>query len=257
MMTKTSDTLGTVNSTEEPAGVEGCGAVHEMPAEPVGRTERPAGPCASAPAPAVGVIPVGGEPPRQPRAEGDGGQTVLPELPVQGAAEGRRAGGKRRDKNGNTRPALRNPDGFYKYKNRLEELRVFRCETMRHLRRRAEITVWLAIHGCQHDGAAQISQRRISELAGIKNKRHVVEVIKGLRRKGLLEVLAQGRYRPNGAEEHGLSSVYRVYPRPESRLLNSAAVSQTGPGAGGDVSGVCADLQKAKITKPKKPNKPR
>lgn len=256
-MTKTSGAVGTVTSAVIPAKVEGGSAAYTMPVEPVGRVERPAGPAVSAPAVVVGVIPVGQEPPRQLRGEGDGVQAAMAQIPARGASSGRRAGGKRRDKDGNTRPALRNPDGFYKYKNRLEESRVFRRETMRHLRRRAEITVWLAIHGCQHDGAAQISQKRIAELAGIEGKRHVVDAIKGLRAKGLLEVLAQGRYRPNGADEHGLSSVYRVYPRPEPRLLNPAPDSQTSPVVGGDVPGGCADAKKAKITKPKKPRKPR
>lgn len=134
---------------------------------------------------------------------------------------------------------------------------------MRHLRRRAEITVWLAIHGCQHDGAAQISQKRIAKLAGIGGKRHVVNAIRGLRNKGLLEVLAQGRYRPNGAEEHGLSSVYRVYPRAEPRLLKLATDhhacqdSQTSPGGVGGVPGGVGAPKKPASAKSTKTGKPR
>ncbi|MFM8494214.1 MAG: hypothetical protein ACKOEM_01635, partial [Planctomycetia bacterium] len=164
----------------------------------------------------VGVIPVGQEPPRQPRAEGEGAKAAVGARPAGGDPEGGEKTGRGRRKGGVSLPAIRNPDGFYKYKNRLDEIRVFRRETMRHLRR-AEICVWEAIHNCQHDSAAQISQKRIAELAGIKGKRHVVDTIKSLRARGLLEVLAQGRYRPGGADGHGLSSVYRVYPRPEPR----------------------------------------
>jgi hypothetical protein len=165
-----------------------------------------------------GVIPVGQEPQRQTWPSEFKPPTDL----VNKKEKGRTAGkDKNRNTNNNEPRAIRDPDRFYNYKNRLDEYRVFCQETMRHLRRRAEICVWVAIHGCQVKGAAQISQKRIAELAGIKGKRHVVNAIRGLRDRGLLEVLSQGRYRPNGADEYGLSSVYRVYPRPELRLLKA------------------------------------
>jgi len=162
----------------------------------------------------VGVIPVGQEPPRQLICETD-------DTPTKQAQRGRRQGqaaGRSSDKDNNIQAPIRDPDAFYTYKNRLDEGRVFREETMRKLSR-AELCVWLAIHGCQHDSAAQISQQRIAELAGISGKRHVGKAIESLCNMGLLEVLSQGRYRPNGSEGFGLSSVYRVYPRPEPRLL--------------------------------------
>ncbi len=212
---------------------------------------------------AVGVIPVGQEP-----AKAIGPQLLNSgEVGAGAGYQGGRssAGANARQRTGKvkdrySRSGLRNPDGFYKYKNRLDELRVFRRETMRHLRRRAEICVWLAIHGCQHDGAAQISQKRIAELAGIRGKRHVVDAIRGLRDKGLLEVLSQGRYRPNGAEEYGLSSVYRVYPRPEPRLLKAAELelglklepeSEVKPGESG------ASTSSQTSSSPSLPTKPR
>ena len=170
----------------------------------------------------VGVIPVGQEPPRRPTSDGAGAMPQKVSRGRGGYRGGGQATGKAPDLDRINQPPIRDPDAFYAYKNRLDEVRIFREETMRHLRRRAEICVWLAIHGCQHDGAAQISQKRIAELAGIKGKRHVVDAVRGLRDRGLLEVLSQGRYRPNGADEYGLSSVYRVYPRSEPRLLKAA-----------------------------------
>ena len=174
----------------------------------------------------VGIIPVGQEPPRQPMRGADD----TPKEPASRSGRQGKTTGRRSDKDRNTQAPIRNPDGFYAYKNRLDELRVFRKETMRTLKRRAELAVWMAIFGCQHHGRTQISQARIAELAGIKGRRHVVDAIHALREKGLLEVLVQGRYRPNGAEEHGLASVYRVYPRPEPRLLNEQ------PGGGAQVA---------------------
>ena len=166
------------------------------------------------------IIPVGMEPERLdgPQKAGNSRQSQ-PQPDAADGAHGRAFSNKSR------RPVIRNPDGFYKYKNALEESRVFREITMRTLRR-AEINVWLAIHGCQHRGRAQIGQKRIAELAGIKGKRHVVDAIRNLRKKGLLEVIVKGRYRPNGAEQHGLSSVYRVYPRPEPRLVELAQAEE-------------------------------
>lgn len=173
----------------------------------------------------VGVIPVGQEPPRRPTSDGTG---AMPQKGSRGRGGGRNGGqatGKAPDLDRKNQPPIRDPDAFYAYKNRLDEIRTFREETMRKLTR-AEICVWLAIHGCQHDSAAQISQQRIAELAGISGKRHIGKAIERLCNMGLLEVLSQGRYRPNGAEGCGLSSVYRVYPRPEPRLLKGAEREQ-------------------------------
>ncbi len=166
------------------------------------------------------IIPVGREPER---ADGPNESRALRESHTH--KDGAGGTHERAISDKSSRTPIRNPERFYKYKNALEESRVFRELTMRTLRR-AEINVWLAIHGCQHLGRAQIGQKRIAELAGIKGKRHVVDAIRCLRKKGLLEVIVKGRYRPNGAEEHGLASVYRVYPRPEPRLLEKARAEE-------------------------------
>jgi hypothetical protein len=146
-----------------------------------------------------------------------------------------------------SRSPIRNQERFRAYKNALHEVRVFRRETMRHLRR-AEICAWLAIHDCQGADGACISQRKIGEFAGIKGNRHVVNVIKALRQKGLLEVLVQGRYRPNGPD-HGIASVYRVYPRPEPRLvevpLNGEAARTKGSTSGSAPSSIAAESMPA------------
>lgn len=125
-------------------------------------------------------------------------------------------GGHRNDNNSYGTP-IRNPAGLNRYRNALQEVQAFRRETMRHLRR-AEICVWLAIHGCQGKDGACISQQRIAELAGITGRRHIGDAIEDLCSMGLLEVLETGRYRPNGNEEYGLASIYRAYPQPETRL---------------------------------------
>ena len=106
----------------------------------------------------VGVIPVGQEPPRRPTSDGAGAMPQKVSRGRGGYRGGGQATGKAPDLDRINQPPIRDPDAFYAYKNRLDEVRIFREETMRHLRRRAEICVWLAIHGCQHDGAAQISQ---------------------------------------------------------------------------------------------------
>lgn len=170
---------------------------------------------------AVGVIPVGQEPPRRPASDGAG---AAPKQVGRGRDRGQ-ATGKAPDLDRKNQPPIRDPDAFYAYKNRLDEIRIFREETMRKLTR-AELCVWLAIHGCQHDGVAQIGQRKIAELANIKGRRHVSKAIERLGNMGLLEVISQGRYKPNGAEGCGLSSVYRVYPRPDPRLLKRAERDQ-------------------------------
>lgn len=169
----------------------------------------------------VGVIPVGQEPPRRSASNGD---NAMPQKVSRGRGGGQGTS-TRADKDRNKQLLIRDPDAFYAYKNRLDEIRIFREETMRKLTR-AENTVWHAIHGCQHDGVAQIGHRRIAEIAGIKSRRHVSKAIERLGNMGLLEVVSQGHYRPNGAEGAGLSSVYRVYPRPEPRLLKRAERDQ-------------------------------
>jgi hypothetical protein len=209
---------------------------------------------ASLPAAAPAVIPVGQEPARQPLAD-----SAPPRAPAGQQQATRQSGQAAPGKDRKNRPPLRNPEGFYKYKNRLDEFRVFRDETMRLLRR-AELAVWLAIHGCQFNGSAQISQQKIAEIAGVKKRQHVGKAIKSLCQKGLLEVLVKGRYKPNGAEGHGLSSVYRVYPRPEPRLLKAARPdSQMSPGVGREADS--GDDSSAKETtaglNPKRRKKPR
>lgn len=249
MMTRSTTAIGQKLLGEGLAPDEGDRiAAGVMPLETDGQSQP--SPCQAPPTSGtlVAVIPVGQEPPPQRRGEGDGIPADARQADTGGDPAGARTRKTPRGKSRNSRPVLMNPDGFYKYKNRLDEQRVFRAETMRYLRR-AEITVWHAIHGCQHNGAARISQKRIAELAGIKGKRHVVDTIKSLRAKGLLEVLSQGRYRPNGADGHGLSSVYRVYPRPEPRLLNPAPDGEISPGGDGP--------QKPAVTKPANPRKPR
>jgi hypothetical protein len=113
---------------------------------------------------------------------------------------------------------IRNRHGFTQFKKAMQEIRAFRRETMRHLRR-AEICVWQAIHECQGIDGAQVSQATIMKFTGIRSRRHVGEAIEDLADKGLLEVIVQGRYRPDGKGDHGLASIYRVYPRPEPRLV--------------------------------------
>jgi len=115
---------------------------------------------------------------------------------------------------------IRNPSGFYRYKNALEEKKIFIIETLRSLRR-AESHVWLAIHNCQGPKGALISQARIMELAGIKSRKNVSTAIQSLHARGLLEVVFKGKYRPNGNGNHGLASIYRVYPRPEQRIIEA------------------------------------
>lgn len=167
------------------------------------------------------VIPVGQEPRRQEHEEA-GANTL--EVRVGRSVE------NANDKNSNMRVSdVRNPERFHAYRNALQELTVFRQESMRHLRR-SEIVVWLAIHGCQGRKAARISYGRLVELTGT-SRVHVGKAIKSLQNRGLLEVLVKGRFRPNQNGEHGLASLYRVYPRAEPRL-----VMKPGPGRHVDVA---------------------
>lgn len=153
-----------------------------------------------------GIIPVGQEPRR---VDVSDNSAILPVSPG-------RSGERRYDNNAKSR-RIRNPEGLDRYRNALQEVQAFRRETMRHLRR-AEICVWLAIHGCQGKEGACISQERIAELSGTTGKRHIRDAIADLCSMGLLEVLETGRYRPNGSDGHGLASIYRAYPRPEPGL---------------------------------------
>jgi hypothetical protein len=159
------------------------------------------------------VIPVGQEPSRQ-----------SPQSPPAAPEPRVRARPAAKESEG-----IRDPDGFFRYKNRLEELRVFTMETQRCLKR-SEIAVWLAIHNCQKRRVARISQDRISELAGT-SKKHVGKAIRELAKKGLLEVLFKGKFVRNGDEGSGLASIYRVFPRPEPRLLADRQVEGDAPPA--------------------------
>lgn len=199
------------------------------------------------------VIPVGYEPPKRALSSSETSRT-----PAGQQHATRSLGQPPPDKDRRIRPPLRDPEGFYNYKNRLDKIRVFREETMRDLRR-AEIAVWLAIDGCEFDGASQISQQRIAEIAGVR-RQHVGKAIKSLCKMGLLEVLVKGRYKPNGAEGHGLSSVYRAYPRPEPRFLKTTHTdSQMSPDVGGETdSGASSSAKEPPVgLTPKKPKKPR
>lgn len=175
--------------------------------------------CDRDPEKAVSIIPVGQEPDRQVEHGGDG-RRELPESegtgggPSPNAASDRKVVAKKRGPSGS---GGKNPGRFYRGRSRQDEVRIFTQETM-HMLRRAEITVWLAIHNCQVDGAARISRTRIAQLAGT-SERHVSLAVKSLAQRGLLEVLFKGRYQPNGSSGHGLAAIYRVYPRPEPRLL--------------------------------------
>ena len=155
----------------------------------------------------VRIIPVGQEPRRQDNRE-EGVPDVLNRGGEQPKDEGlRHSGGKQAKR---PRDGIRDPEGFYRYLTALQETQIFREQTMRHLRR-SEVCVWLAIHGCQGKRGAQISHDRLAELTGTSRK-HVGVAIRGLNRRGLLEVLVKGRFRPNSNGEKGLASVYRVYP---------------------------------------------
>lgn len=162
----------------------------------------------------AGIIPVGEEPRRRPvqQTQHEEGCTLL-----------RKSGSSRTGEqagctpNAASRGRVQNRPGLTQFKKAMQDIRAFRRETMRHLRR-AEICVWQAIHECQGIDGAQVSQETLMEFTGIKSRRHVGEAIEDLADKGLLEVLVQGRYRPNGKGDYGLSSIYRVYPRPELRL---------------------------------------
>ena len=175
-----------------------------------------------------GVIPVGQEPKRLYDPEEDrgaqggkrGGRQVSPRRAARGAATDTARSRHDKDINNITANTIRNPRGFYQYKNALQEKQVFITETLRSLRR-AESHVWLAIHNCQGDKGARISQARIMELAGIKSRKNVSTAVQILQARGLLEVLVKGKYRPNGNGNHGLASVYRVYPRPERRIIEA------------------------------------
>ena len=174
-----------------------------------------------------GIIPVGQEPKRLYNVGEDrgaqrmGGRQVASNRAARGAAIDTARSRRDKDINNITPSTIRNPSGFYKYKNALQEKQVFITETLRSLRR-AESHVWLAIHNCQGPNGARISQARIMELAGIKSRKNVSTAVQSLQARGLLEVLVRGKYRPNGSGNHGLASIYRVYPRPEQRIIEAA-----------------------------------
>jgi hypothetical protein len=176
---------------------------------------------------ARGIIPVGQEPKRLYNVGEDrgaqrmGGREVASNRAARGAATDTDRSRRHKDINRTPPSEIRNPSGFYKYKNALHEKQVFVTETLRSLRR-AESHVWLAIHNCQGPNGARISQARIMELAGIMSRKNVSAAVRSLQARGLLEVLVRGKYRPNGNGNHGLASVYRVHPRPEQRIIEAA-----------------------------------
>ncbi len=182
----------------------------------------------------AGIIPVGEEPRRLPKQQilQEEGHTYLRKS--HGPNTGEQAGCT---PNAVSHGRVRNRHGFTQFKKAMQEIRAFRRETMRYLRR-AEICVWQAIHECQGIDGAQVSQETLMEFTGIKSRRHVGEAIEVLADLGLLEVLVQGRYRPNGRGDHGLASIYRVYPRPEPRLarlpLTEKRPKKNRKGADGD-----------------------
>jgi hypothetical protein len=120
---------------------------------------------------------------------------------------------------GRKKQVIRDPDGLKRHKNALREQQEFVRLTMRDLRR-AEITVWMAIHGCKGRDIARIGYAKIKEIAGISGQRHVSAAIRSLVDRGLLEVVHRGRYRPNG--DGGMANEYRVFSTPEPRLLKAA-----------------------------------
>lgn len=162
------------------------------------------------------VIPVGQEPPvlRELLAGHMSGSNV-----VQPPRAAQRHGRPHTVSRGGHGPATRDHDGLRVYKNALHESQVFGRETMRHLKR-SEVVVWLAIHGCQGKDSATISYDRLVEITGTSRK-HVGGAIKSLRKRGLLEILEKGRYRP-GVNNSGRASRYRVFPKPQARLLPPA-----------------------------------
>jgi hypothetical protein len=173
------------------------------------------------------VIPVGQEPPRR-GTENNTDIDVAKHLDStlqasHGDTTAKRGPTSRPGRKRSGSPEIQNPEGFFKYRNRLQEQSIFTTETLKGLRR-AEIAVWLAIHNCQVQGRARIGYARLMEITGL-SKRHVGEAIRGLKSKGLIEVLFKGKYRPNGGDEHGLASIYRAYPRPEPRLVEVGPTS--------------------------------
>jgi hypothetical protein len=175
------------------------------------------------------VIPVGQEPPRrviEDATSKDADGLLNSTRPTGNGEQATKRGTTSRPGRKRSGPLeIQNPPGFFAYKNRLQEQSIFTTETLKSLRR-AEIAVWLAIHNCQVRGSARIGYARIMEISGL-SKRHVGEAIRDLESRGLLEVLFKGKYRPNGGAEHGLASIYRVYPRPEPRLLGVEAPSSS------------------------------
>jgi hypothetical protein len=126
------------------------------------------------------------------------------------------------------------------YKNALREQQEFVRLTMRDLTR-AEISVWLAIHGCKGRDTARIGYTKIKEITGIKGQRHVTAAIRSLEKRGLLEVVRRGKYRPNSGDGAGMASEYRIYPTPDPRLLEAV---QRDDADSNDGAGVAVDKPK-------------
>jgi hypothetical protein len=175
---------------------------------------------------AYGIIPVGQEPPSQPLSgdQSSGENAGINAGGLVAAVSVRAVLGGR---SGNRAKKVRNPEGLKRYKSALDEKQVFVQVTMRDLRR-AEIAVWLAIHGCKGRDTARISVARIKEITGIKGQRHVTGAIRSLIQRGLLKVAFRGRFRPNGCVGAGMASVYRIYPSAEPNA--SVARHEAGEG---------------------------
>ena len=185
------------------------------------------------------VIPVGQEPPSLPPAgeAGDSGRGSSGEVGLVATAGSRPSAGRSK---GGQASRVRNPEGLRTYKNALREQQEFVRLTMRDLTR-AEISVWLAIHGCKGRDTARIGYAKIKEITGIKGQRHVTAAIRSLEKRGLLEVVRRGKYRPNSGDGAGMASEYRIYPTPDPRLLKAV---QRDDADSNDGAGVAVDKPK-------------
>ena len=164
--------------------------------------------------PPIDIIPVGQEPRRQ-KTPGEDVHRGAATRKI-AAPEPMNKKSIKTTKGGN----LHSPKNFFSLKDRAENLRIFTQETMGTLRR-AELVVWLAIFNCEFKGVAQIGYNRLVEITGT-SKRHIGSAIKSLEKRGLLEVVFRGSYRPNQGHANagsGISSTYRLHPRPAMHLI--------------------------------------
>jgi predicted transcriptional regulator len=72
---------------------------------------------------------------------------------------------------------------------------------------RAEIAVWLSLFRDAREGLARTGQEDLATRCGI-DRRSVYRAIVSLRRRGMIEIVRQGRLRSG-------PSVYRVHPVPK------------------------------------------